>query len=223
MMRGVWVNRQTDVQSWQGLKDLQVTHVFYDLHQHTRREFDNARAQGFAVGAYTNPEWFPTAAAAASIDERAKAYRTIVSQRLTALSLHDEQCEVQFNIEKGGLASVGIAADMPAQNLYVRRLMFWWRRSNAQRQTSWTMEGGQGGWFFEAMRSAELANVTLAPQAYHGDMSRPDYRWDTYGIVRDLVDWGVPYERVLPFYDSPELRTAYNGPGYYYFEHRLYS
>jgi hypothetical protein len=221
-MRGIWVNRQTDVQSWQGLKDLQVTHVFYDLHQHTRREFDNARAQGFAVGAYTNPEWFPTAAAAATIDDRAKAYRTIVSQRLTALSLHDEQCEVQFNIEKGGLAKVGIAADMAAQNLYVRRLLFWWRRSNAQRATSWTMEGGQGGHFFEAMRSPELANVTLAPQAYHGDMSRPDYRWDTYGIVRDLVDWGVPYERVLPFYDSPELRTAYNGPGYYYFEHRLY-
>jgi hypothetical protein len=221
-MRGIWVNRQTDVQSWQGLKDLQVTHVFYDLHQHTRREFDNARAQGFAVGAYTNPEWFPTAAAAATIDDRAKAYRTIVSQRLAALSLHDEQCDVQFNIEKGGLAKVGIAADMPSQNLYVRRLLYWWRRSNAQRATSWTMEGGQGGWFFEAMRSAELANVTLAPQCYHGDMSRPDYRWDTYGIVRDLVDWGVPYGRVLPFYDSPELRTAYNGPGYYYFEHRLY-
>jgi hypothetical protein len=53
-------------------------------------------------------------------------------------------------------------------------------------------------------------------------MSRPDYRWDSYGVVRDLIDWGVPYERVLPFYDSPELRTAYNGPGYYYLEHRLY-
>jgi hypothetical protein len=113
---------------------------------------------------------------------------------------------------------LGAARTMADQNLYMRRLMYWWRRSNAQRATSWTMEGGQGGWFFEAMRSPELANVIFAPQSYHGNMTR----WDSYGCVRDLVDWGVPYERVRPFYDAVELRTAYNGPGYYYFEHRLY-
>jgi hypothetical protein len=214
--RSVWVNKGTDVQSWEGLKQLGVTHVYYDLHQHSRREFDNARSKGFAVGGYTNPEWFGFGTGA-TLDERAKAYRTVVSQRLAALSLHDEQCDVQFNIEKGQLTEGGVTS-MAEQNLWVRRLLYWWRRSNAQRVTSWTMEGGQGGWFFEAMRSPELASVTFAPQAYDGAMSR----WDSYGMVRDLIDWGVPYGQVLPFYDTPELRTAYNGPGYYYFEHRLY-
>jgi hypothetical protein len=214
--RSVWVNRGTDVQSWEGLKQLGVTHVYYDLHQHSRGEFDNARSKGFAVGGYTNPEWFGFGTGA-TLDDRAKAYRTIVSQRLAALSLHDEQCDVQFNIEKGALSNAGYRT-MAEQNLYVRRLMYWWRRSNAQRVTSWTMEGGQGGWFFEAMRSPELASVMFGPQAYDGAMSR----WDSYGMVRDLIEWGVPYGRVLPFYDTPELRTAYNGPGFYYFEHRLY-
>jgi hypothetical protein len=107
--RGIWINTGTDVQSWQGLKDLGVTHVFYDLHDHSRREFDNARAKGFSVGAYTNPDRFGFGKGA-TIDERAKSYRTVVSQRLTALSLHDEQCDVQFNIEKGGFVNAGIAS-----------------------------------------------------------------------------------------------------------------
>jgi hypothetical protein len=214
--RSVWVNKGTDVQSWEGLKQLGVTHVYYDLHQHSRREFDNARSKGFAVGGYTNPEWFGFGTGA-TLDERAKSYRTVVSQRLATLSLHDEQCDVQFNIEKGALTNAGITS-MAEQNLWVRRLLYWWRRSNAQRITSWTMEGGQGGWFFEAMRSPELASVTFAPQAYDGAMTR----WDSYGMVRDLIEWGVPYERILPFYDSPELRTAYSGPGFFYFENRLY-
>jgi hypothetical protein len=113
--RGIWINTGTDVQSWQGLKDLGVTHVFYDLHDHSRREFDNARAKGFSVGAYTNPDRFGFGKGA-TIDERAKSYRTVVSQRLTALSLHDEQCDVQFNIEKGGFVNAGIAS-MVEQNL----------------------------------------------------------------------------------------------------------
>jgi hypothetical protein len=214
--RAIWINTGTDVQSWQGLKDLGVTHVFYDLHDHGRSEFDNARSKGFAVGAYTNPDRFGFGKGA-TVDERAKNYRTIVSQRLTALSLHDEQCDVQFNIEKGSFIQAGITS-MAEQNLYMRRLFYWWRRSNAMRLTSWTMEGGQGGWFYEAMRSAELASVTFAPQAYDGRMTR----WDSYGIVSDLVSWGVPPTRIAPFYDSPELRTAYVPSGYFYFEHRLY-
>jgi hypothetical protein len=215
--RSVWVNKGTDVQSWDGLKQLGVTHVYYDLHEHSRREFDNARSKGFAVGGYTNPQWFGYEPDKSTVDEKAKAYRSRVSQRLAALSLHDEQCDVQFNIEKGQLIEGGLGS-MADHNLYVRRLFYWWRRSNAQRITSWTMEGGQGGWFYGAMRSGELASVTFAPQAYDGAMSR----WDSYGMVRDLIEWGVPYGQVLPFYDTPELRTAYNGPGYYYFEHRLY-
>jgi hypothetical protein len=215
--RSIWVNRGTDVQSWDGLKQLGVTHVYYDLHQHSRREFDNARSKGFAVGGYTNPEWFGFGTGA-TMDERAKAYRTIVSQRLAALSLHDEQCDVQFNIEKGALTNAGILS-MAEQNLYVRRLLYWWRRSNAQRITSWTMEGGQGGWFYGAMRSGELANVTFGPQCYDGNMTR----WDSYGIVTDLVNWGVEPARILPFYDSVELRTPYVGwRGFFYFENRLY-
>jgi hypothetical protein len=215
--RAIWINTGTDVQSWQGLKDLGVTHVFYDLHDHSRAEFDNARSKGFSVGAYTNPDRFGFGKGA-TVDERAKSYRTIVSQRLTALSLHDEQCDVQFNIEKGSFINAGFTS-MAEQNLYMRRLFYWWRRSNALRLTSWTMEGGQGGWFYEAMRSPELANVTFVPQAYDGRMAR----WDSHGIVEDLENWGVDPARIMPFYDSPELRTAYvSYLAFFYFEHRLY-
>jgi hypothetical protein len=85
--------------------------------------------------------------------------------------------------------------------------------------TSWTCEGGQGGWFYDAMRSPELTNVTFVPQAYDGNMTR----WDSHGIVEDLENWGVDPARIMPFYDSPELRTAYvSYRAFFYFEHRMY-
>jgi hypothetical protein len=40
--------------------------------------------------------------------------------------------------------------------------------------------------------------------------------------VEDLENWGVAPARIMPFYDSPELRTPYVPSGWFYFEHRLY-
>jgi hypothetical protein len=41
--------------------------------------------------------------------------------------------------------------------------------------------------------------------------------------VEDLENWGVDPARIMPFYDSPELRTAYvSYLAFFYFEHRLY-
>ena len=148
----------------------------------------------------------------------AKAMRDITSKRLTALGVDDEQCDVCFNIEKAALSQAGFSTQ-ENHNKYVIDLFYWWRRSRAQRVTTWTMEGHQGGWFYPAFRAPELVNTKLVPQAYDEAMRR----WDSHGIVKDLVDWGADYRRVQPFYDAPELRTPYvSDDAFFYFEHRLY-
>jgi len=78
------------------------------------------------------------------------------------------------------------------------------------------MEGFQGGALFPAMRHAALNGTTFVPQAYDGTMNV----WDSYGVVKDLVDWGVDVKRVRPFYAAPEcLRRG--ADGFFYMEHLL--
>lgn len=208
-MRAFWINKGAEVQSYPGLRQLGVDKVFFDLHTHSRAHFDQARREGFEVGGYTNPQWFPDG-------KDPKAYRSRVSQRLAALSLHDEQCDVQFNVEKLYLSDIGL--DTPDEaSKYILDLMYWWRRSNPNRVTSWTMEGHQGGWFYPILKNSLLSNVLLVPQAYDGDMRR----WDSHGVVMDLVRHGAALERVTPFLDAPEARIPYS-EGFFYMEHRLY-
>lgn len=213
-MRAFWINTGAEVQSYPGLRQLGITHIFWDAHRHTRAHLEQARREGFKVGVYTNPQWFGFESAALSVSERAKAYRTRVSQRLNQLGVNEEQCDVQFNIEKLAALEAGLA---DGGNQFVIDLFYWWRRSRADRKTSWTMEGHQGGHFWPALRHPNLAGTDFVPQAYDGNMRR----WDTYGVVKDLVDWGVPFKRILPFTDAPEARIPYS-EGFFYLEHRLY-
>ena len=198
------MNRGTDVLDWNRLKQLSVDTVFYDLHQHGRAEIVNARSKGFRVGGYTNPEWFGVV--------HPKDYRTIVSKRLTQLGVDDEQFDVQFNIEKG----IFQGRSQDEQNQYVLDLFYWWRRSRAQRTTSWTMEGHQGGWFNKCWADQRLAGTLFVPQAYDGSMNR----WDSYGVAMDLVDWGAPLHQVLPFNKADEIRTPYS-EGFFYMDHLI--
>jgi hypothetical protein len=219
-VRSIWVNIGTDVVSYEGLRQLGVGKVFFDAHGHGRAQLVRARDEGFQVGVYDNPQWwgFPDKVADPTTGRMAKRMRDITSQRLTALGVDEEQCDVCFNIEKSAMEQAGLVSQQ-SQNKYVKDLFYWWRRSRRNRATSWTMEGHQGGWFPEAMRSAELAATLFVPQGYDEAMRR----WDSYGIVQDLIDWGVPGNRIEPFYDAPELRTPYvSDRAFFYFENRLY-
>lgn len=207
-MRAMWINTGAEVGSYPGLRQLGISHVFFDAHKHTRAHLQQARANGFLVGVYTNPQWFTDGWVP-------KAYRDRVNRRLTELGVDDEQCDVMFNIEKGAAIEGGLP-DGGVQ--YVIDLFFWWRRVRGKRITQWTMEGHQGGHFQRAMLHENLTNTTFVPQAYDGSMNR----WDSYGVVKDLVNWGVEYGRVAPFLDAPEARVPYS-EGFFYLENRLYA
>lgn len=202
-MRAIWINEGAEVNSYDRLRNLGFNQVFWSERNHTRAHLEQARREGFEVGVYSNPQWYG--------HPDPKTYRTVVNQRLTALGVNDEQCDFQINYE----------VHNPA---WITEFFYWWRRVRQTRPTSWTMEGFQGGWAWRAMNHPNLLGnpddprtvVTLVPQAYDGNMNA----YDTAGTIKDLVDHGVDYRRIVPFVDAPEA-TKRGFYGFAYMEHRL--
>jgi hypothetical protein len=205
MSRALWVNEGAEIGDFNRLRSYGITHLYYSERTHTKAHINQARSQGFLVGVYTNPQWYGY--------EPAKDNRLRVSRRVTALDGDNKQMDVQLNHEKGAALKAGL---VDGGNQYAIDWFYWWRRVRPQRATSWTMEGFQGGWFYPAMRATALTGTLFVPQAYDGAMNA----WDSYGVVKDLVDWGVDFKRIVPFYDAPEVMRR-GASGFFYMEHRL--
>jgi hypothetical protein len=153
---------------------------------HSRAQIDEARAKGFEVGIYRVPEWDPTLEGA--------AWATMLSKDVTRLGGDGTQVHVQADIETHN--TVWLAA-----------FLLQWRKHRAKRDTSVTTEGFQGGLLVKIRPQILDSNVTLVPQAYGGDMQP----WDTHGTVLDLIAYGFPLEKILPFYDAADLRRGWSG------------
>ena len=84
-----------------------------------------------------------------------------------------------------------------------------WRALRPKQDTSWTMEGMQGGWMAPEFVKRVLACKTrLAPQLYNGEMTQV---WDSLAITRDLTKRGFPDALVSPFYDAAHLPLYWDG------------
>jgi hypothetical protein len=204
MSRRLWVNEGAEIGDFNRLRGYGITHLFYSARTHTKAHITQARAQGFQVGIYANPQWDGGFA-------DAKAHRLWLSRKVTELGGDNAQMDVQLNLEK--LAAIEAGVD---PNGYTIDWFYWWRRIRPSRWTSWTMEGFQGGALYPAMRASALTGTFLSPQAYDGAMNE----WDSYGVTKDLVDWGVAFPAILPFYAAPEVLRR-GASGFFYMEHLL--
>jgi hypothetical protein len=202
----LWVNEGAEIGDFNRLRSYGITHLYYSARSHTKAHIDQARREHFQVGVYANPQWGDAGGFA-----DAKAHRLWLSRRVTALDGDGKQMEVQLNLEK--LAALQAGVD---PNQYTIDWFYWWRRVRPDRWTSWTMEGFQGGALYPAMRHGSLAGTFLSPQAYDESMRQ----WDSHGVVKDLVSWGVDFARILPFYAAPEVMRR-GATGFFYMEHLL--
>lgn len=110
---------------------------------------------------------------------------------------------VELDIEKGAPLTDSTYVD------FVRRALREWRRLRPTRETSYTLEGFQGGLFngrYDAV--VEIAGKTnhIVPQSYHGDMTPHQA-----GLVQNLVDYGFPREKVRVFYDAAITQEPWDG------------
>jgi hypothetical protein len=204
----LWVNEGAEIGDFDRLRSFGITHLFLSARTTDRDHVAQARREIGGVGLYANPQWGDAGGFA-----DAKAHRMWLSRKVTELGGDNAQMDVQLNLEK--LAAIQAGVD---PNAYTIEWFTWWRKIRPARWTSWTMEGFQGGALFPAMRHPALAGTILSPQAY-GVNPRTDV-WDSHGVVKDLVDWGVEFKRVEPFNVAPAVMLR-GATGFFYMEHLL--
>ena len=83
-----------------------------------------------------------------------------------------------------------------------------WRALLPYQDTSWTMEGFQGGWMSDSFVKRVLAcKVRVVPQAYMGNMNSTAEDM----VLRDLLRRCFPENIVTLFYDAAHLPIGWNG------------
>lgn len=83
-----------------------------------------------------------------------------------------------------------------------------WRKLRPTINTSWTMEGMQGGWMSPTFVKAILdCRVRVVPQSYRGNMDR----LESDATFRDLLKRGFPENVISCFYDAKQLGGNWDG------------
>lgn len=188
-MRAVWVDSQNDANP-AALKRHGITRAFFhgfDDPVHMRR----AEALGFGIGVYFAWNWDEFMGASGA--EMAE----VVDQRVTQIAPGSGPAlpRVQFDIE---LHDADWVLDC------FRR----WRELRPTRETSWTLESHQSGWFTRALvDSLILRKVRIIPQLYLGDMTPVDGLFE----MKSLIASGVPAVLVSGFYDAAALPAWWDG------------
>jgi hypothetical protein len=189
-----------------------IERVWFAANDATLVQIRHARTNGFEAGIYTNPQWYGY--------PEAKDFRDLIQNAIRRLS-DGQPLPVQINNERH-------------DPLYMMAIMFWYRRMYQVRGTSWNFEGYQGGWVGPMFRTtysythslvgtvqispAVLANLELIPQAYDGSMNP----YDPHDVVKDLVDWGCPYQAINPIVGGEYAPwTARRANQHFYLQSRL--
>jgi hypothetical protein len=149
----------------------------------TKERLIDTKAAGYAIGVYYGHNWGGTAAEnAAKADAEYK-------------KLYVPGLKVMFNWEQHKPDE--IASGLEA-----------WRVLRKTVNTSWSMEGMQGGWMSSAFVKRVLATrVRWVPQSFVGNMERRESDATKWDIVRR----GVPENIVSCFYDAAQLGANWDG------------
>jgi len=188
-------------------KPQQINGFFFDLFLATKQELGKVWGDGYATGVYFAGNWAEVAGKpGAEIAE-------IVNERVQELTFGGASTpKVQFDLEFHGPGDAQRLIDCFKR----------WRELQPKRDTSWTMEGHQGGWIKAQpglVGAVLAAHVRLAPQCYDADMAGG--LWDTHEMARDLVRAGFPDALISPFHDARYLDQQKWWQGFAFSQQRL--
>lgn len=191
-MRAVWVD-EGNVPNWDKLAKHGITWVYVSARDHrAKKSLEDTFAKGFKGGVYTAWNWYPNLSGA--------EYAEKTHALLSALwpSAKPGFPKVQLNDETHD----------PERILGMLRR---WRQLRPATETSWTMEGMQGGWMSPVFaKTVTDLKIRVVPQAYYGTMA-PGQVYDTLAVARDLTKRGIPDRLVSPFYDASQMPAGWDG------------
>lgn len=192
-MKFLWVDSGNDP-DWVKVVAHKIDGLFFDLFDPrlTHAYLTHIKGPGMAVGVYVVDNWeqiknLSGRQAAEAVDARVKQ---ITPSTQAAFP------KVQFDLERHDPA-------------WIEECLVRWRELRPGKDTSWTFEGGQGGWMTPAFVAAIIkAKIRLVPQLYNGAMTEV---WDSLTYARDLTSRGFPDALVSPFYDAARLPVGWQG------------
>ncbi len=196
-MRALWVDAGKEADYVKAKRESMTALYFAvsDPIQDTNRRVLDAKAKGYAPGVYMAWNW----------PEYANLSGLLMAEKVNGyVSQLSVPVKVQFDIEKH---DPGLILSCLQR----------WRQLQPKTDTSWTMEGHQGGWMLsDFVKVVVQLKVRVVPQCYEFDMSR---LWDTLEMARDLTKRGFPDSLVSPFHDAARLPAWWQG--FAFIQHRL--
>jgi len=195
-MRFIWVDAGNDA-DWGKLATHGINGAFYALSDppaDLRRRLTETKKRGMAAGLYSAWNWW-------GLDTSdGRAYAEATHERVV------EVCE--------GLA--GVSNSYPKVQLdnedhrpdVILAMLRRWRELQPKRDTSWTLESGQGGWMtVEFTAEVVRLRVRVVPQSYTGPMARVESDF----TLRDLLRRAYPESSISLFYDAAALGVNWDG------------
>lgn len=187
-MRAVWIDEGA-TPDWPRLDRNGITWIYVSVRDpRARAILDDTLSRGFKGGVYAAWSWWDCSGPrfAEIVDEKLKAIYPLARATFPKVQLNDETHD-------------------PAR---IVGMLQRWRDLRPSTDTSWTMEGMQGGWMGpEFVQSVLASKVRLVPQAYLGQMEP----LDTLAVARDLTARGFPDRIISPFYDAKNLPGEWSG------------
>lgn len=88
-----------------------------------------------------------------------------------------------------------------------------WRELRPTRETSWVIEGMQGGRISAAQRRAINGdpNLTVLAEAFYDEAGRSMLPIDPDRVRCDLIDYGIQRQRAVVMYDAAHLQDRWDG------------
>jgi hypothetical protein len=142
--------------------------------------------KGFEVGVYGAASWF---------GHEVVTLARELDATLSRLNQRTRQCTVHANIEHGDALG-----DLP---LAVVRFVTEWRALRPLRETTWVVDGLQGGLFATTLlMTLRYYDVSVMAEAFTGAMAplSPD------DVRSNLVNFGIPRDKALVMYDAATLK-----------------
>ena len=195
-MRYLWVDEGNDP-DWAKVTAYRINGLYFAIFDPrlTKTYVDAVKMRGYAVGLYMAWNWPQTK------NLSGPEQMELMNQRL--LTIMGGQANIQKSHPKVQWNNEAHDPEMIASGLER------WRQLRPTQDTSWTLEGMQGGWFSPEFVTRLLATKTrIVPQCYNGAMTKV---WDTLAGARDLTKRGIPDGLVSPFYDAAHLPEYWDG------------
>jgi hypothetical protein len=195
-VRNIWIDAGNDP-NFPLLQKHGINGCFFDVRDPrlSVSYLSGIKDKGYAVGVYVadSPGWPEVHSGTGA--ECAEWMSTKV-EAITGLQTTASFPKVQFDLERH-------------DPVWIIDCLTRWRQLRPKQDTSWTLEGFQGGWMNPTFVAAVTSmKIRVAPQGYNGSMTKT---FDTLAMARDLTKRGFPDGLITPFYDAGALPEYWDG------------